>query len=91
MSEIVPADQIEGLVGIERHAIHHYARVNSDEQIFYVLHSKSCLSLERPITQCGFTYALDRGIDEYLWSDFMDTPVRVRVRGGDLLPYEVPE
>lgn len=79
MSELVPADEIERIVGAERHLTHHYARAVSAEKMVYVLHSFSCKNSGRDLRNCLFSRALDNGIDEYDWSDMEDQPVRVTI------------
>lgn len=86
MSALVPGDQIEQIVGVERHATRHYARAVSAEQVVYILHSHECKDSGIDLRECPFSVALDRGIDEYDWSDREDRPVLVRVRNGFLIP-----
>lgn len=86
MSDRVPADQIEQIVGIERHPTRHYARAASAEQTVYILHSEECRRTYDDLRNCPWSVALDRGIDEYDWSDREDRPVLVRVRDGRLVP-----
>lgn len=86
MSEIVPADKIEKIVGIERHATRHYARAVSAEQVVYILHSQECKGAHADLRPCRFSIALDNGIDEYDWSDHEDRPVRVMVHHDRLVP-----
>lgn len=86
MSEIVPADQIEQIVGITRHPTRHYARAVPAEKTVYILHSQECRDRYDDLRECAWSIALDRGIDEYDWSDREDQPVLVRVRDGRLIP-----
>lgn len=86
MSALVPGDQIEQIVGVERHATRHYVRAVSAEQVVYILHSHECKDSGIDLRECPFSVALDRGIDEYDWSDREDRPVLVRVRNGFLIP-----
>ena len=86
MSDLVNAADIECIVGIERHPIRHYARAVSAEQTVYILHSQECLSLYLDLRDCPWSLALDRGIDEYDWSDREDMAVLVRLRNGRLIP-----
>lgn len=86
MADIVPADQIEQIVGIERHPTRHYARAVSAEQTVYILHSQECRDRYDDLRECPFSRALDRGIDEYDWSDREDQPVLVRIRDERLIP-----
>lgn len=87
MTELVPADEIEQIVGIERHETRHYARAVSEEQTVYILHSRRCRDSGRDLRECPFSVALDTGIDEYDWSDMEDQPVRVTInRSQKLIP-----
>jgi hypothetical protein len=86
MSELVPTEEIEQIVGIERHQTRHYARAISEEQTVYILHSRECKDSGIDLRECAFSLALDKGIDQYDWSDREDRPVLVRVRNGLLIP-----
>lgn len=87
MSAVVPADQIERIVGIQRHITRHYARAVSSEQTVYILHSQRCLEMRDDLRQCLFSLALDKGINESSWSDAEDQAVRVTInRSGRLIP-----
>lgn len=79
MSYLVPADEIERIVGIERHPTRHYARAVSAEQVVYILHSQRCKDSGWDLRGCLFSQALDNGIDEHDWSDMEDQPVRVSI------------
>ncbi len=84
MSNVVPASEIEAIVGIERHATKHYARAVSAEQTVYILHSQACRAEITDPGDCPWSIALDDGIDPAEWDE--DAPVEVRVRNGRLLP-----
>lgn len=84
MTEKVPADKIEGIVGRRRHPVNHYARAVSAEQTVYILHSRECLLTTPDLRDCPHSLALDRGIDLGYWVE--DVPLRVIVSGGRLLP-----
>jgi hypothetical protein len=43
MSDLVPAEDIERIVGAPRHYQAHYGCAVSSEQTVYILHSKRCL------------------------------------------------
>lgn len=45
MTERVPADEIENIVGRKRSVKDHYARAVSAEQTVYILHSRECLAM----------------------------------------------
>lgn len=86
MSDPVSADEIEQIVGVRRHATRHYARAVSAEQTVYILHPEECRRTYTDLRNCPWSLALDRGIDEYDWSDREDRPLLVRVRNGRLIP-----
>lgn len=85
MTDRVPAEQIEKIVGRKRSDREHYARAVSAEQTVYILHSRECLYLFPDLRDCPWSLALDRGIDVDEW--VMDVPLAVRVRDGRLMPF----
>jgi len=88
--ELVPSEDIEEIVGVERHATEHFARAVSAEQRVYVLHSKACLDSGVDLRECEYSVALDRGIEHFIpwwgWRRVQDQPVRVEVYYGYLVP-----
>ncbi|OZC88338.1 hypothetical protein CH282_09420 [Rhodococcus sp. 06-418-1B] len=87
MSDIVPADDIEKIVGAPRHHKHHYGRAVSEEQRMYILHSQRCLATYQDLRQCPYSIAMDRGIDvDYWWLGCEDMPVVLAIRGPHLVP-----
>ena len=84
MTQQVPGDRIEAIVGRSRSAKDHYARAVSAEQTVYVLHSRECLDMYPDLRECPWSLALDRGIDISEWVE--DVPLTVRVRDGRLVP-----
>lgn len=86
MSDLVPAEDIERIVGAKRHEADHYARAVSSEQTVYVLHSKWCRDSGIDLRDCSYSLALDRGIDVQLWSGFEDAPVVLDIAHGRLKP-----
>jgi hypothetical protein len=88
MSDLVPTDQIEGIVGAFRHRTAHYGRAVSDEQTVYILHSEECRDSGIDLRECPFSVALDRGITPDRWEDFEDEPVELWVSAstGRLIP-----
>ena len=90
MSELVPGDQIEKIVGAPRRNSQHLARAVSAEQTVYILHSHQCKMSTDDLRECPFSLALDRGIDEGEWSDWEDQPVQVLVRDQRLVPRRLP-
>jgi len=79
MTNLVPREDIERIVGIARDPEIHYARAVSAEQTVYILHSKRCLDSGIDLRQCQYSLALDRGIDE-AWANCQDVPVMVGAR-----------
>jgi len=87
MTELVPTDKIEEIVGVTRHATRHYACANSKQQIVYILHSQKCKDSGKDLRGCLFSLALDNGIDLDVWSDWQNRPVRVTINNiGKLIP-----
>lgn len=87
MSDIVPADEIEQIVGATRHSTRHLARAVSAEETVYVLHSHQCRDSRIDLRDCPFHLALDRGIELDVWQGHEDEAVRVTItRSGRLVP-----
>lgn len=80
----VPADQIERIVGVDRHPTAHYARAVSAEETVYVLHSAACRADRGDLATCPYSLALDAGIDADQWP--VDVPVEVSIIAGFLVP-----
>lgn len=77
MSDLVPAGDIERIVGVRRHPTEHYARAVSAEETIYILHSRECLDSGVDLRDCLFSLSLDGGIDLAEWAQ--DAPLRVVV------------
>lgn len=86
MADLVPRDQIEGIVGARRHRTAHLARAVSSEEMVYILHSGECLETGRDLRVCKFSVALDRGIDADAWAGCEDAPMIVGIEDGELVP-----
>lgn len=87
MSDLVPAEDIERIVGVARHPTEHYARAVSAEQRVYILHSQNCKNSGRDLRTCGFSVALDSGIEVAAWKGHEDNAVRVTItRSQRLVP-----
>lgn len=89
MSDLVPAEDIEGIVGVPRHPLLHIARAVSVEQRVYVLHSKRCLDETPDLRTCPFSRALDNGIHVDQWEE--DKPLAVEIVDERLTPRETEE
>lgn len=85
MSELVPTEDIERIVGIERHESRHYARAVSAEQEVYILHSHRCKDSGVDLRRCLFSQALDNGIDLEEWEGAEDQTVRVTINSAHRL------
>lgn len=92
MTNLVPAEDIERIVGAKRHPTKHLARAVSAEQTVYILHSHQCLTESRrygrDLRSCPFSLALDNGIDVARWDQ--DTPLPVLIEDGRLVPAWLP-
>ena len=90
MSAPVPAEQIEAIVGVQRHPDRHYARAVSAVQTVYILHSQECLDSGVDLRECAYSIALDKGIEHFIpwsgWRRVQDRPVPVEVFRGWLVP-----
>jgi hypothetical protein len=54
MSALVPATDIERIVGVDRHATDHWGRAVSAEQTVYILHAAECLASGIDLRDCNF-------------------------------------
>lgn len=84
MVDLVPAEDIERIVGVQRHPTEHWANAVSADQVVYILHSRSCLAMHPDLRDCPWSLAMDAGIDLDEWTE--DVPLLVNVRAGRLLP-----
>lgn len=83
MTDLVPAEDIERIVGVDRHPTDHYGRVVTAEQTLYILHSRQCCDSGRDLRECGFSVALDRGIELESWREYLDLPVQLGISCSD--------
>jgi hypothetical protein len=86
MTNLVPADQIEQIVGARRHAHQHLGRAVSAEETVYVLHSEKCRDSGIDLRECEWSLALDRGIDLAEWAGYEDRAVVLAFRRQRLFP-----
>lgn len=92
MSDLVPTEDIERIVGIERHPTDHYGRLVSSEAVTYILHSQQCKDSTPDLRDCPYSRALDRGIMRHplqvrRWRRLQNQPVKLEVSNlGHLLP-----
>ena len=88
MTDLVPTEDIERIVGVARRQTVHCGRAVSAEQRVYILHSKDCLDSGIDLRKCPFSLALDLGISLHRWAKFEDLPVELWVSAatGRLVP-----
>jgi len=83
MSQLVPKDRIEKIVGAKRHQREHYGRAVTAEQTVYILHSADCAAQSPDLRRCEYSLALDQGIDVDDWIE--DEPVMLAIVNGRLI------
>lgn len=90
MTDLVPAPDIEEIVGASRHATDHLGRAVSVQRTVYVLHSAECRQLhdvgDRDLRNCPFSIALDHGIVDEDWHGHQDQVVGLSIETGLLTP-----
>ncbi len=86
MTELVPPEDIERLVGTSRMNWHHAVRVDTGEKMVYILHSRECKESGRDLRECPFSRALDMGVNMERWSDYFDEPMVAAIERGRLIP-----
>ena len=85
MTNLVPAEHIERIVGARRHPTEHQGRSVSAEQTMYILHSQECRDSGIDLRECPFSRALDLGLNEARWRYYADKAVTLRITdAGDL-------
>lgn len=90
VSELVPAEDIETIVGQERHKVCHYGRAVSAEETLYILHSHDCKDSGTDLRECEYSIALDRGLIPLAWQGFEDEAVVLYIELGRLFPLGRP-
>lgn len=92
--DLVPAQDIEGIVGVPR-GRHHVVRRVFTEQRIYILHSIECAAEQPDLRDCSYSTSLDNyglidaGVDGefYEWPE--DVPIAVSLdENGFLRPIE---
>ena len=86
MSDLVPASEIEQIVGMPRHSTMHIGRAVSDEEVVYILHSQKCKDSGIDLRECRTSLALDNGIDRSQWDGYEDRPVALGIIHDRLVP-----
>lgn len=84
MSQLVPPEDIETIVGVNRHHSQHWGRAVSKERTVYILHSQECHDTGDDLRQCPYSLAMDNGINTDDWVE--DLPVQLEIVMGLLLP-----
>lgn len=87
MSDLVPREHIEGIVGSPRQAHRHMARAISAERTVYILHSFECLDTVPDLRDCPYSLALDKGITVRRWPQ--DVCVEAAIERGRLVPAQI--
>jgi len=86
MSDLVPAEDIELIVGAARGMWTHFGRAVSTERKVYVLHSIECKNSGLDLRECPYSLALDEGIDLDDWTGSEDVAVALSIADGRLIP-----
>ncbi len=86
MTDLVPTDQIERIVGARRHPHQHLGRAVSAEQTVYILHSEACRDSGIDLRDCAYSKALDNGIDMDWWHQHQDQAVVLAPSHSRLIP-----
>ncbi len=86
MTDLVPTDQIERIVGARRHPHQHLGRAVSAEQTVYILHSEACRDSGIDLRDCAYSKALDNGIDMDWWHQHQDQAVVLAPFHSRLIP-----
>ena len=90
MTDLVPTNEIEAIVGIARHPSYHFGRNSTGDEKIYILHSQECLDREADLRDCPFSVALDAGVEESDWTgDRANRPLRLELWHGMLIPAEL--
>lgn len=91
MTDLVPTEDIERIVGIDRHPTGHFGRAVSADETVYILHSRECLDSGIDLRDCRFSIALDEGIWEQDWADHEDIPVCLMILQDRLVPVRIDQ
>lgn len=84
MSALVPAAQIEEIVGAKRRPDEHLGRLVTSDRgpTMYILHSQSCVDHGADLRGCRYSLALDRTDRVDMWP--RDVPVVLITIAGQL-------
>lgn len=84
--DLVPAEDIERIVGARRHHSQHLGRAVAAEETVYILHSQRCKDSGIDLRSCEWSHALNRGIDGDDWKGYEDRPVVLAIIRQRLFP-----
>jgi hypothetical protein len=87
VTTLVDPSEIERIVGRKRSNLLHYARLISEDGMFYIMHSLQCVEFEKDLRECPYSLALDEGVDPEVWRGWIDKPaVLIDIQDGRLVP-----
>lgn len=78
------------IVGCERDETLHLAFANSSTRRVTVLHSARCVAETQDLRHCSYSDALDKGISQNHWDEYLDRPVVAEISpNGNLVPFPI--
>lgn len=80
-------NDIEAIVGIQRHSTVHYGRAVSATDQFYILHSRRCLRDFPDSMDCPFSFSMLHGINRKEWAKWQDMALPIGIRRGMVVPF----
>ena len=86
MTDKVPPQKIEQIVGAPRQESVHLAKWDLDSDTVYILHSRECLKREEDLRNCVYSLMLDFGLDSFYWNGWGDKTVVLATRQLTLVP-----
>lgn len=88
MSELVDPQQIEFIVGRDRHLTRHYGRLDPESGYMFILHSQHCVETQDDLRECIYSKALDKGMAPVSgWGEYINRPVHLHINeNGYLVP-----
>lgn len=86
MTDLVPTEDIEEIVGAKRHPLRHLGRADSETETVYILHSGRCKASGIDLRTCNYSRLLDQGIPLDRWEGWEDRPVVIHLSRWGLIP-----
>lgn len=86
MTDLVPTEDIERLVGASRHPALHLGRADTRDSTIYILHSQVCKDSGVDLRFCPYSLTLDAGIRDLDWAGWENRPVVLSIATGWLVP-----